>query len=164
MLAKREDINRVLRVKPDEVTERWGVKVTSVEIREITPPRDVQAAMNRQLAAERERRAMVTEADGRREAAIKVADGERQATVLRAQGEREAQILKAEGFALALGKIYEVARTEDEKTLSLQYMDALTMLGSSPATKFVLPVELTSLTRPLQGYARRAWGAGEQAG
>ncbi|MGI6207106.1 MAG: SPFH domain-containing protein [Anaerolineae bacterium] len=164
VLAKREDINRVLRVKLDEVTERWGVKVTSVEIREITPPRDVQAAMNRQLAAERERRAMVTEADGRREAAIKVADGERQATVLRAQGEREAQILKAEGFALALGKIYEVARTVDEKTLSLQYLDALTMLGSSPATKFVLPVELTSLTRPLQEYARRAWGDGEQAG
>ncbi len=159
VLAKREDINRVLRVKLDEVTERWGVKVTSVEIREITPPRDVQAAMNRQLAAERERRAMVTEADGKREAEIKVADGDRQGTVLRAQGEREAAILKAEGFALALEKVYSVARTVDQKTMSLQYLDALTMLGNSPATKFVVPVELMSLIKPVQEYAQKAWQA-----
>ncbi|NPV08599.1 MAG: SPFH/Band 7/PHB domain protein [Anaerolineae bacterium] len=162
VLAKREDINRVLRVKLDEVTERWGVKVTSVEIREITPPREVQAAMNRQLAAERERRAMVTEADGRREAAIKVADGERQATVLRAQGEREAAILKAEGFALALEKVFNVARTVDQKTMSLQYLDALTVLGNSPATKFVVPVELTNLIRPVQEYVQRTWGDSER--
>lgn len=164
VLAKREDINRVLRVKLDEVTERWGVKVTSVEIREITPPREVQAAMNRQLAAERERRAMVTEADGRREAAIKVADGDRQATVLRAQGDREAAILKAEGFALALEKVFNVARTVDQKTMSLQYLDALTVLGNSPATKFVVPVELTNLIRPVQEYVRRTWGDSEREG
>ncbi|MHB0877776.1 MAG: SPFH domain-containing protein, partial [Anaerolineae bacterium] len=96
VLAKREDINKVLRVKLDEVTERWGVKVTTVEIREITPPREVQGAMNRQLAAERERRATVTESDGRREASIKVAEGERQATILRAEGDRQAAILRAE--------------------------------------------------------------------
>ncbi len=159
VLAKREDINRVLRVKLDEVTERWGVKVTSVEIREITPPREVQTAMNRQLAAERERRAVVTEADGKREAQIKVADGDRQGTVLRAQGDREAAILKAEGFALALDKVYNVARTVDQKTMSLQYLDALTMLGNSPATKFVVPVELMSLLKPVQEYAQKAWQA-----
>lgn len=159
VLAKREDINRVLRVKLDEVTERWGVKVTSVEIREITPPREVQTAMNRQLAAERERRAVVTEADGKREAQIKVADGDRQGTVLRAQGDREAAILKAEGFALALDKVYSVARNVDQKTMSLQYLDALTILGSSPSTKFVVPVELVSLLKPVQEYARKSMQA-----
>jgi regulator of protease activity HflC (stomatin/prohibitin superfamily) len=156
VLAKREQINQVLRVKLDEVTERWGVKVTTVEIREILPPREVQIAMNRQLAAERERRAMVTEADGKREAAIKVAEGERQATILRAEGDRQAAILRAEGFSLALEKIYGVARTIDDKTMSLQYLDALKALGAGPATKFVLPMEFTNLLRPFLGYTGQA--------
>ncbi|MCS7259245.1 MAG: SPFH/Band 7/PHB domain protein [Anaerolineae bacterium] len=152
VLAKREQINQVLRVKLDEVTERWGVKVTTVEIREILPPKEVQAAMNRQLAAERERRAIVTQADGQREAAIKVADGERQATILRAEGDRQAAILRAEGFSLALEKIYSVARMIDSKTMSLQYLEALKTLGSGPATKFVLPMEFTNLLRPFVGH------------
>lgn len=152
VLAKREQINQVLRVKLDEVTERWGVKVTSVEIREILPPRDVQTAMNRQLAAERDRRAMVTEADGKREAAIKVAEGEKQATILRAEGDRQAAILRAEGFSLALEKIYGVAHTIDDKTMSLQYLEALKALGMGPATKFVLPMEFTNLLRPFLGH------------
>ncbi len=160
VLAKREDINRVLRVKLDEVTERWGVKVTSVEIREITPPQGVQAAMNRQLAAERERRAMVTEADGKREASVMVAQGEKQATVLRAEGDRQAAILRAEGFSLALDTVFKVARGVDDKTMSLQYLDTLTMLGNSPATKFVLPMELTSLLRPIREYVEKATGPG----
>ena len=167
VLAKREDINKVLRVKLDEVTERWGVKVTTVEIREITPPREVQAAMNRQLTAERERRAIVLEADGKREASIKVAEGERQATILRAEGSRQATILtaegdrqaaslRAEGFALALEKVFAVARTVDDKTMSLQYLETLKTLGTSAATKFVLPMELTNLLRPFQEHTKRA--------
>jgi regulator of protease activity HflC (stomatin/prohibitin superfamily) len=156
VLAKREQINQVLRVKLDEVTERWGVKVTSVEIREILPPREVQTAMNRQLAAERERRAMVTEADGKREAAIKVAEGERGATILRAEGDRQAAILRAEGFSLALEKIFAVARTIDDKTMSLQYLEALKALGTGPATKFVLPMEFTNLLRPFLGHTGKA--------
>jgi len=167
VLAKREDINKVLRVKLDEVTERWGVKVTTVEIREITPPREVQAAMNRQLTAERERRAVVLEADGKREASIKVAEGERQATILRAEGSRQATILtaegdrqaaslRAEGFALALEKVFAVARTVDDKTMSLQYLETLKTLGTSAATKFVLPMELTNLLRPFQEHTKRA--------
>ncbi len=156
VLAKREQINQVLRVKLDEVTERWGVKVTTVEIREILPPKEVQSAMNRQLAAERERRAMVTEADGKREAAIKVAEGERQATILRAEGDRQAAILRAEGFSLALEKIYSVARTIDDKTMCLQYLEALKALGTGPATKFVLPMEFTNLLRPLLSHTGQA--------
>ena len=163
VLAKREQINQLLRVKLDEVTERWGVKITTVEIREITPPKDVQAEMNHQLAAERERRATVTQAEGQRQAAITVAEGERQATILRAEGERQATILRAEatreaavlnaeGFSLALEKIFSVARTIDGKTMSLQYLDTLKTLGSGPATKFVLPMEFTNLLRPFVAH------------
>jgi regulator of protease activity HflC (stomatin/prohibitin superfamily) len=164
VLAKREQINEVLRVKLDEVTERWGVKVTTVEIREILPPKEVQAAMNRQLAAERERRAMVTQADGKREAAIKVAEGERQATILNAEGDRQAAILRAEGFSIALEKIFGVARTIDDKTMSLQYLEALKALGTGPATKFVLPMEFTNLLRPFLGHIGQALAENEQSG
>ena len=101
VLAKREQINDTLRVKLDEITVRWGVKVTSVEIREITPPRDIQAAMNRQMSAERERRAAVIEAEGSRVAAVTVAEGEKQAQILRAEGDRQAQILRAEAHQQA---------------------------------------------------------------
>ena len=111
MLSKREQINEVLRVKLDEVTERWGGKVTTVEIREITPPRDVQDAMNRQLSAERTRRAVITESEGSRQSAINVAEGTKQAEILRAEGDRQAAILRAEGFALALEQIFAAAST-----------------------------------------------------
>jgi regulator of protease activity HflC (stomatin/prohibitin superfamily) len=151
VLAKREQINQILRTKLDEVTERWGVKVTTVEIREITPPREVQDAMNKQMAAERTRRAVVTEADGKREAAVKVAEGEKQAAILRAEGDRQAAILRAEGFSLALGTIYAVAREVDAKTMGLQYLEALKALGASPATKIIFPLELTQLLRPFLG-------------
>ncbi len=153
VLAKREQINQVLRTKLDEVTERWGVKVTTVEIREITPPREVQDAMNKQMAAERTRRAVVTEADGQREAAVKIAEGEKQAAILRAEGDRQAAILRAEGFSLALEKIYAVARGVDAKTMGLQYLEALKALGASPATKIIFPLELTQLLRPFLGGA-----------
>ena len=109
VLSQREKINQALRTRLDEVTERWGVKVTNVEIREIQPPRDVQDSMNRQLTAERIRRAVVTESTGAREAAINVAQGQKQAEILKAEGERQAQLLRAEGFGLALEKIFEAA-------------------------------------------------------
>src|SRR6266498_4334405 len=102
VLSKREQINEVLRVKLDEVTERWGGKVTTVEIREITPPRDVQDAMNRQLSAERTRRAAILEAEGKKQSAILVAEGDKQSNILQAEGQRQAQLLRAEGFGLAL--------------------------------------------------------------
>lgn len=156
VLARREQINHVLRAKLDEVTERWGVKVTAVEIREILPPREVQEAMTRQMSAERNRRAVVTEADGKREAAIKVAEGEKQAAILKAEGDRQAAILRAEGLALALDKIFSVARNVDSKTMTLQYLEALKALGESPATKFVFPMEFTRLLAPLGDLAQKA--------
>jgi regulator of protease activity HflC (stomatin/prohibitin superfamily) len=156
VLARREHINEVLREKLDEVTERWGVKVTAVEIREILPPREVQDAMTRQMAAERNRRAMVLEADGKREATIKVAEGDKQSAILRAEGDRQATILRADGFSLALDRIFAVAKTVDGKTMSLQYLEALKALGASPATKFVLPMEFTNLVRPFLVHIENA--------
>jgi regulator of protease activity HflC (stomatin/prohibitin superfamily) len=167
VLSKREQINDTLRVKLDEITERWGVKVTSVEIREIVPPRDVQEAMNRQMTAERERRASVTRANGEREASIAIAEGARQAAILqaegekqsailRADGERQAQFLRAQGFAKALEAIYTEAKDLDSNTLMLQYLDALREIGSSPSTKFILPMELSGMMAQLADVAARA--------
>ena len=110
VLSKREQINEVLRAKLDEQTERWGGKVTTVEIREIIPPRDVQDAMNRMLSAERNRRAVITESEGTRQANINVAEGEKQAAILRAEGKRQSEILEAEGFSQALERIFAAAR------------------------------------------------------
>lgn len=137
VLAKREEINERLREKLDEVTNRWGIKVTAVEIREIKPPREIEEAMTRQMSAERGRRAMVTKANGRREATIRVAEGQRQATILR-----------AEGAAQALEKIFEVARTVDSNTMALQYLDMLRTVGAAESTKLIVPAELTNLLRP----------------
>lgn len=164
VLAKREEINQVLRVKLDEVTGRWGVKVTAVEIREIDPPAEIQHAMNRQMAAERERRAVVTEADGQRQANITVAEGQKQAAILNAEGERQsailqaeghrqAAILNAEGFSNALDQIYRVAQTVDSKTMSLQYFETLKDIGASPSTKFIFPMEFTNVLKPFMNLA-----------
>ncbi len=159
VLSKREQINEVLRVKLDEVTERWGGKVTTVEIREITPPVAVQDAMNRQLSAERTRRAVITESEGSRQAAINVAEGQKQAEILKAEGDRQAAILRAEGFSEALTRIYGAASGIDAKTMALQYLEALKALGASPATKFVIPTEFTRLLEPIQDYVSQGMGA-----
>ena len=160
VLSKRDQINELLRVKLDEQTERWGGKVTTVEIREIIPPRDVQDAMNRQLTAERTRRAVVTESEGNRQAAINVAEGQKQSEILKAEGERQAAILRAEGFSQALTRIYGAAAGIDEKTMALQYLEALKALGNSPSTKFVIPTEFTRLLEPIVGYVGRGMAAG----
>jgi len=165
VLSKREEMNQLLQVKLDEVTERWGVKVTNVEVREIIPPPTVQEAMTRQMSAERTRRAVVTEADGTKQAAITVAEGNKQSAILSAEGDRQAAILRAEGFSLALNKIFEVARTLDANTMSLQYLDALKQIGSSPSTKFVVPMEFANLLAGVTGLTGRAFGGGNgQAG
>jgi regulator of protease activity HflC (stomatin/prohibitin superfamily) len=156
VLSKRDQINEVLRAKLDEQTERWGGKVTTVEIREIIPPRDVQEAMNRMLSAERNRRAVITESEGARQANINVAEGEKQAAILRAEGKRQAQILEAEGFSQALERIFSAAHLVDEKTMTLQYMEALKALGTGPATKFVIPVEFVELANRITGYTNKA--------
>ncbi len=152
VLAKREEINNTLRAKLDEVTHRWGVKITNVEIREIVPPREIQEAMNRQMSAERGRRAVITESEGTRQATINVAEGDKQSAILRAEGNRQSQILQAEGYANALQTIFGAAKGIDEKTMALQYLDALKVLGAGESTKWVIPMEL--------GTGAAAWRPG----
>ena len=161
VLSKREQINESLRVKLDEITHRWGMKVTNVEIKEIVPPRDIQDAMNRQMSAERNRRAAILEAEGKKQSAILVAEGDKQSNILQAEGAKQAQALRAEGFAVALQKINEAAITADARTMTLQYLDALRTIGTSASTKFVIPTEFTTLLQPLIGMTQRA---GEPAG
>ncbi len=167
VLSKRDEINQVLHEKLDEVTDRWGIRIMAVEIREVVPPRAIEEAMTRQMAAERNRRAMVAEADGKREAAVMIAtgdkqaailqaEGQREATVLEAEGRRQAAILEAEGFALALDKVFSVAQGVDSKTLTLQYLDALKNLGESASTKFIIPTELMNLAKPISEFAKGA--------
>lgn len=152
VLSKRDQINEVLRVKLDEQTERWGGKVMSVEIREITPPPDVQQSMNRMLTAERTRRAVITESEGARQSQINVAEGEKQSAILRAEGLRQSQILEAEGFSQALKRIFEAASLIDDRTMALQYLEALKELGGTDATKYVIPLELTDLAKKLGSF------------
>ncbi len=162
VLSKRESINAALRVRLDEVTERWGVKVTNVEVREVNPPPGVLEAMTRQMSAERTRRAAITEAEGKkgaailaaegeRQAAVSIAEGRKQATILAAEADRKSAVLKAEGYSGGLEAIFKVARTLDEKTMQLQYLDTLKQVGSSPSTKVVVPMELVSVLQGLRG-------------
>src|SRR6266581_4073771 len=167
LLAKREQINSVLRTRLDEVTERWGIKVTNVEIREIRPPKDVQDAMVKQMTAERSRRALVTESDGIREssvlkaegaknAAILQAEGQKQSAILVAEGNKQSQVLVADGYAQALALIFSAAKNIDAKTMALQYLDALKEIGKSPSTKYIFPMEFTSLVSRLRGFVEES--------
>jgi regulator of protease activity HflC (stomatin/prohibitin superfamily) len=150
VLSKREEMNASLRVRLDEVTERWGVKITTVEVREVVPPPGVLEAMTRQMSAERTRRAAVTEAEGQKQAAVTMAEGTKQATILAAEGQRQSEILRAQGLATALETILGVARGIDGNTMQLQYLETLKQIGAAPSTKLVVPMELGGLLTGLR--------------
>src|SRR5438445_3952842 len=116
------------------------------------PPKDVQEAMVKQMTAERTRRAMVLEADGRRESNVLVAEGDKNATVLRAEGDKQSAILRAEGYAQALGLVFQSAKGIDARTMTLQYLDTLKALGASPSTKYIFPLVFVSLVKQIRGY------------
>lgn len=169
VLSQRDRINESIRVRLDHETGRWAIKVTNVEIREIEPPREIQDAMNRQMSAERVRRATIVEAEGTRQANITVAEGERQATILQAEGDREAQILRseglrqsqvleAEGYRDALSRIFEIAQNLDGNTMNLQYLETMRSIGASPAAKFIFPLEFTRALESLTNSAASARG------
>jgi len=161
-LAEREKIRDSLQIRLDDNTGRWGVKVSQVEINEIEPPPGVKLAMERQKSAdaikiaditesEGQRQAQINRAEGEKQAAILSAEGRRQAAILEAEGDQQATILRAQGFSNALERIYQVASTIDAKTMSLQYFDTLKSLGASPSTKFIFPMEFTSMLSPFLG-------------
>ena len=168
-LSERERIRDLLQVRMDEVTGRWGVKVSQVEINEIDPPPGVKAAMEREKSAAAIKTAEITESEGSRQAAINRAEGEKQAAILNAEGQKQAEILqaqgdqqaavlRAEGFSTALDKINAVAQNADVRTMSLQYFETLKELGGSPATKFIFPMEFTGLLQP---FINMAGGGGK---
>ena len=157
VLSQRERINEMIRARLDQETARWGIKVTNVEISELIPPREIQDAMSRQMSAERVRRAVVLEAEGTRQANVTVAEGEKQAAILRGGGDKQSAILRAEGYKEALTRIFEAAKDIDEKTMTLQYLETLKVLGASPSSKFLLPLEFTRL---LEGLSARSSGDG----
>lgn len=162
VLSQRETINQRLQTKLSSETQRWGVEVKAIEIREITPQSDIQQAMTRLLTADRTKRALITESEGDRQAAINRAEGSKQASILEAEGARESQVLRAEGsrqaailnaegFSIALERIYEVASTVDANTMGLQYLDMMKQLGAGESTKWIIPLDLASVAGPLAG-------------
>jgi regulator of protease activity HflC (stomatin/prohibitin superfamily) len=174
-LTSRDEINAKLRTVLDEVTERWGIRVTRVEIKEIIPPRDIQQAMEKQMQAERTRRAAILTAEGNKRSAILQAEGEKESAILRAQGEREAAILRAEGEAEAYrnvqaaqiemtGKLFERLETSDlsQEALRFLYLKALPEMAQGPASKlFVVPSEIQDLAGTIGALAGGAGLANE---
>ncbi|MBN18844.1 MAG: hypothetical protein CL758_05135 [Chloroflexi bacterium] len=159
VLSQREKINTMLRTKLDNETGRWGIKVTNVEIKTIEPAADIQEAMNRQMSAERVRRAVIIEAEGTRQSAITVAEGEKQAAILKAEGHQQAEILtaegdkqaavlRAEGYSVSLDKIQNIAKDITTNTMSLQYFETLKSIGEGQSTKYIFPMEFTNLLKP----------------
>ncbi len=172
-LSEREKIRDQLQVRMDEVTGRWGIKVSQVEINEIDPPPGVKAAMEREKSAAAIKTAEITESEGSRQAAINRAEGEKQSSILKAEGSRQSEILTAEGdqqaailradgFSTALDRINNVAQGADARTMSLQYFETLKELGGSPATKFIFPMEFTSMLQSFVSSAAQRGTDGEQ--
>ncbi len=163
LFSKRDYINSTLTNKLDVETDPWGIKVDNVEIREVDPSPNVKAAMEEQTSAERERRAAILKADGQKRSAILEAEGEkqsrileaegvRQAKVLEAQGERTKTILEKQGEAQGLRITAMGASALDAKALTVLSLDSLKALGAGPATKFVIPFEISKLLEGASEY------------
>ena len=144
-LNKRQEINARIRKELDEPTDEWGVRVESVEVREVNPSKDVQQAMEQQTSAERRRRAMILEAQGERRSAVETAQGEKQSNIIRAQGEKQSQILEAQGDAISTVLRAKSAESMGERAIIDKGMETLERIGQGESTTFVLPQELTSL-------------------
>ena len=144
-LNKRQEINAKIRRELDEPTDEWGIRVESVEVREVNPSKDVQQAMEKQTSAERRRRAMILEAQGERRSAIEEAQGDKQSNIIRAQGEKQSQILEAQGDAISTVLRAKSAESMGERAVIERGMETLEEIGKGESTKFVLPQELTSL-------------------
>ncbi|MGE5826765.1 MAG: SPFH domain-containing protein [Micromonosporaceae bacterium] len=157
-LTSREEINRHLSVVLDETTGRWGVKVTRVEIKAIEPPPSIRDSMEKQMRAERDRRAAILNAEGVKQSQILTAEGDKQAAVLRADGDRQARILQAEGQAKAIRTVFDAIHTSnpDSKVLAYQYLQALPQIAAGASNKiWIVPAELT---KALEGISTALGG------
>ncbi|TKK85102.1 SPFH/Band 7/PHB domain protein [Herbidospora galbida] len=153
-LTSRDTINSQLRGVLDEATGKWGIRVNRVEIKAIDPPKTIKEAMEKQMRAERDKRAAILTAEGLRQSQILTAEGEKQSAILRAEGERTSQILKAEGQSQAIDEVFQAVHRNDPdpKLLAYQYLQMLPQLASGPGNTFwVIPSEVTSA---LQGVSK----------
>ncbi|WP_136716752.1 SPFH domain-containing protein [Halorientalis salina] len=144
-LNKRQEINARIRTELDEPTDEWGIRVESVEVREVNPSQEVQQAMEQQTGAERRRRATILEAQGERRSAVEKAEGDKQSNIIRAQGEKQSQILEAQGDAISTVLRAKSAESMGERAVIEKGMETLSEIGQGESTTFVLPQELTSL-------------------
>jgi regulator of protease activity HflC (stomatin/prohibitin superfamily) len=165
-LTSREKINTQLRVVMDEATDKWGVKVTRVEIQKIDPPKDITDAMSKQMKAEREKRANILEAEGLRQAAILKAEGAKQSAILAAEAVKEKRILEAVGQAEAIKEIADAEKYEIEivynaihegrptgDLIAIKYLEALGKVANGQATKIFMPLETAGVTASIGGIA-----------
>ncbi|MDQ3114202.1 MAG: SPFH/Band 7/PHB domain protein, partial [Actinomycetota bacterium] len=177
-LTSREEINRALRVVLDEATGKWGIRVNRVELKAIDPPASIQDSMEKQMRADRDKRATVLTAEGFRQSAILTAEGEKQSAILRAQGDREAvvlraqadresQILRAEGEAQAIDTVFSAihAGAPDQALLSYQYLQMLPQIAQGDANKvWIVPSELGKALEGLGSVVGQLAGSGGDAG
>lgn len=165
-LISRDKINGELRTILDDATNKWGVKVNRVELQDIIPPADIQAAMDKQMKAEREKRAMIYEAEGQRESAIRIAEGQKEAAIKKAEGEKQAAILTAEGVAqariveaeaekTAIRQIIEALEEKgqpDKYLIAMKYLETLTALTDGKDNKIIyMPYEATGILSSVDG-------------
>ncbi len=144
-LSKREEINARIRTELDAPTDEWGIRVESVEVREVNPSKDVQRAMEQQTSAERKRRAMILEAQGERRSAVEKAEGDKQSNIIRAQGEKQSQILEAQGDAISTVLRARSAESMGERAIIERGMETLSDIGQSESSTFIVPQELSSM-------------------
>jgi len=144
-LSRRDQINNRIRRELDEPTDEWGIRVEAVEVREVSPSRDVKRAMEEQTSAERNRRAMILEAQGERRSAVETAEGDKQANIIRAQGQKQSQILEAQGDAISTVLRAKSAEAMGERAIIERGMESLERIGEGDSSTFILPQELTSL-------------------
>ena len=159
-LTSRDKINNMLRGVLDDASGKWGIRVTRVEIKAIDPPRSVVDAMEKQMRAEREKRAAILNAEGLKQSKILTAEGDKQSSILRAEGEKQSSILKAEGQAQAIGTVFQAVHRNDPdpKLLAYQYLQTLPQLAQGPgSTMWVIPSEVTSALKSISS----AFGDGQ---
>jgi regulator of protease activity HflC (stomatin/prohibitin superfamily) len=160
-LTSRDQINGQLRGVLDEATGQWGIRVNRVELKSIDPPASVQESMEKQMRADRDKRAAILTAEGTKQSQILTAEGEKQAAILSAQGQREAEILRAEGQAKAIETVFNAihAGNPDPALLAYQYLDALPKVASYGSTVIVVPSELTTAMQTIaNGFGRGSNG------